>query len=156
VNLAANVETQIAACRANPGTGNSNCNAGFVDVYGNIAAPARTPKFTWTAFATYKLETQSVTIKPTAGFTRQSEMAISTSGSKAAGSHPDARVNNTWIGSQIRVNGSIEFSLPTNPGWALTVECRNCFDKVYPVSYLAPTTFIDSPGLWNVRITRRF
>ena len=156
VNVTDDVKTQIAACKANPGLANSKCNAGFVDVYGNIATPTRSPRYTWSMFASYEWDAGLITLTPTAGFTMQSEMSISTAGSKAAGSYPDPRVSGEWISRQTRVNASLMMQLNEHKEWALTVECRNCENKTFPISFLAPTVFIDSPGTWDVRITRRF
>lgn len=156
INVTDTVKAQMAACQVSPGTANTNCNKGFVDVYGNIATPARAPKYTWTMFASYEWDTGLVTITPTAGFTMQSEMSISTAGSKASASYPNPAVSGEWISKQTRINASVMFQVDDHKEWSLTLECRNCANKTFPVSFLAPTVFIDAPGTWDIRISHVF
>ena len=155
-NVSATVQKQSAACKANPGLANTNCNAGFVDVYGNIATPNRIPSVTWNASVSYTFEAGPLTITPTAGISLDAAYAIGTAGSEAASTFPSKTVSGAWVGTQWLVDFGVTFQPTDNKDFSITGECKNCFDKANPVSFLPPFQFLDKPGTFDFRARYKF
>jgi iron complex outermembrane receptor protein len=151
-NPNANVVKQQAACKANPGTtANSNCNAGFVDINGNLATPVRIPPVTWNMLVSYEWEAGPVTITPTADISLEAAYSIGTSGSEASSLSSFATVRGNWVSTQWLLNLGVKFQPTNNKNLSITAECRNCLMKDYPVSFLPPFQFLDKPGTWDFR-----
>jgi iron complex outermembrane receptor protein len=151
-NIAAVVLAQAAACRANPAAqfnGAPACNANFVDQFGNIATPVRAPDLTASLSATYRLQLGSVKLSPTVGVNYSDEYAIGTTGSPQS-------TNGTWTKAQTYLNAQVSVEWDAVPNLQLTVDCRNCADKAYPMSALGPFQFLDRPGSWGARVRYRF
>jgi iron complex outermembrane receptor protein len=158
-NVSASVRSQAAACKASPLTpthANSNCNAGFVDAYGNIATPNRIPSVTWNASVSYTYEAGPVTITPTAAISLDAAYAIGTAGSEAASTYPSPVVSGAWVGTQWLVDFGVMFQPTDNKDFSITGECKNCFGKNNPVSFLPPFQFLDKPGTWDFRARYKF
>ena len=140
------VQAQQQRCRQNivvPGL--PGCNANFVDRLGNIATPVRAPKVTASGTISYDAKLGFATLTPTAGINVTSPYAIGTAGS------PD-QIDGSWTGvTQVYVNASLALRPTGLPGFSLAAECRNCFDKAYPLTYLPTFQFLDRPGTWMVR-----
>jgi iron complex outermembrane receptor protein len=152
VDIAANVLAQAAACRANPSAlfnGAPACNANFVDQFGNIATPVRAPDYTGSLSATYRFNVGTVRISPTVGLNFSDAYAIGTTGSPQA-------TNGTWSGAQQYLNAQVSFDFESLPGLQVTIDCRNCADKAYPMSALGPFQFLDRPGSWGARVRYKF
>jgi iron complex outermembrane receptor protein len=152
VNISAGVLAQAAACRASPSAlfnGAPACNANFVDQSGNIATPVRAPDYTGSLSATYRFNIGTVRISPTIGMNFSDAYAIGTTGSPQS-------TNGTWTSKQQYLNAQLAFEFGSLPGLLVTVDCRNCADKAYPMSALGPFQFLDRPGSWGARVRYRF
>lgn len=152
VNIAPNVLAQAAACRTSPTAlfnGAPACNANFVDQFGNIATPVRSPDYTGSITATYRFNVGSVKISPMIGVNFSDAYAIGTTGSPQS-------TNGTWAGKQQHLNAQVAFDFQAIEGLQLMVDCRNCADKAYPMSALGPFQFLDRPGSWGARLRYRF
>jgi iron complex outermembrane recepter protein len=146
VNIDPVVQAQQDRCRRNIVVPNlPGCNANFVDRLGNIATPVRAPKITASGTISYDAELGFATLTPTFGINVTSPYAIGTAGS------PD-QIDGSWTGvTQVYVNASLALRPTALPGFSLAAECRNCFDKAYPVTYLPVFQFLDRPGSWMIR-----
>ena len=151
-DISASVLAQAAACRANPAAfyqGAPACNANFVDQFGNIATPVRSPDYTISLSATYDIQVGSVTLSPSLGWNYSDEYAIGTTGSPQS-------TNGTWSGAQGYINAQLAFAFENMPGLTLSVDCRNCADKAYPTTAFGPFQFLDRPGSWGARVRYKF
>lgn len=152
VSISQRVLDQAAVCRANPtGTyqGAPACNANFVDQFGQIATPVRSPDYTISMNASYEFTSGAITWIPSFGFNTSDEYAIGTTGSPAS-------TNGTWSGKQTYINAGVSLRFENVPGLTAAIDCRNCADKAYPMSALGPFQFLDRPGSWGARIKYRF
>ncbi len=152
VNISAGVLAQAAACPANPSAlfnSTPACNANFVDQFGNIATPVRAPDYTGSLSATYRFNVGTVRVSPTIGVNFSDAYAIGTTGSPQA-------TNGTWTSKQQYLNAQLALDFESLPGLQVTVDCRNCADKAYPMSALGPFQFLDRPGSWSARVRYRF
>lgn len=156
-NPSLTVKAQQAACKAKPGTtANSNCNAGFVDINGNLATPVRIPPVTWNMLVSYDWDAGPVMVTPTADISLEAAYSIGTAGSEASSLSSLATVRGNWVSTQWLVNLGVTLR-PTNvDNLSLTAECRNCLSKDWPVSFLPPFQFLDKPGTWDVRARYTF
>jgi iron complex outermembrane receptor protein len=152
VNIAPNVLAQAAACRASPTAlfnGAPACNANFVDQFGAIATPVRSPDYTGSITATYRFNVGSVKISPMIGVNFSDAYAIGTTGSPLS-------TNGTWAGKQQYLAAQIAMDFEAVEGLQFVVDCRNCADKAYPMSALGPFQFLDRPGNWSARLRYKF
>ncbi len=152
VSISQRVLDQAAVCRANPtGTyqGAPACNANFVDQFGQIATPVRSPDYTISMNASYEFTSGAITWIPSFGFNTSDEYAIGTTGSPQS-------TNGTWSGKQTYINAGVSLRFENVPGLTAAIDCRNCADKAYPMSALGPFQFLDRPGSWGARIKYRF
>jgi len=143
---------QAAVCRANPAglyQGAPACNANFVDQFGNIATPVRAPDYTVSLSASYEFTVGGVTLTPNVGVNASDEYAIGTTGSPQS-------TNGTWSGKQTYINAGLNLKFAAIEGLSVTVDCRNCEDKAYPMSALGPFQFLDRPGSWSARVRYKF
>lgn len=95
----------------------TNCNANFVDQFGDIARPVRAPDYTINVQARYKRVLGPV---------------------------------------ETTLNAGVTLAPTAIDGLSLTVSCRNCVDKNYPVSSLGILQFLDRPGSWDAQVRYRF
>jgi iron complex outermembrane receptor protein len=152
LNPNANVVAQQAACKKNPGTtANSNCNAGFVDINGNLATPVRIPPVTYNALVSYEWNAGPVIVTPTLDVSLQAAYSIGTAGSEASSLSSFSTVKGEWVGTQWWLNLGVRVQPTSNENLTLTAECRNCLMKDYPASFLPPFQFLDKPGTWDFR-----
>ena len=152
INITSNVLAQAAACRANPAAlfnGAPACNANFVDQFGNIATPVRAPDHTVSLSATYHAHLGNLTLSPTIGVNASDEYAIGTTGSAPS-------TNGTWAGKQTYLNADLTAELRSLPGLSISINCRNCQDKAYPMSALGIFQFLDRPGSWGANLRYKF
>jgi iron complex outermembrane receptor protein len=152
VSISQRVLDQAAVCRANPtGTyqGAPACNANFVDQFGQIATPVRSPDYTISMNASYEFMSGAITWIPSFGFNTSDEYAIGTTGSPQS-------TNGTWSGKQTYINAGVSLRFENVAGLTAAIDCRNCADKAYPMSALGPFQFLDRPGSWGARIKYRF
>jgi len=155
-NPSLTVQAQQAACRASPGVANKNCNAGFVDINGDIATPVRIPPVTWNMLVSYDWDTGPVIITPTADISLEAAYSIGTSGSEASSLSSLPTVRGNWVSTQWLVNFGVTVRPTAYDNLSLTAECRNCFSKDWPVSFLPPFQFLDKPGSWDVKARYAF
>jgi iron complex outermembrane receptor protein len=138
--LAANSAVSIAA----------ECNRGFVDAKGRIATPVRAPDISFSGSVTYDMRFDALTVTPTVGLTYNGGYGIGNAG------NPDL-LDGSWTGTQVLWDASVAFASERLPNWLLTVECKNCFDRAYNVSFLSTTgIFLNSPGVWDLRLRYKF
>jgi iron complex outermembrane receptor protein len=140
-----------AAIAAGSATGASaNCARGFVDFRGSIARPVRTPELTLTGNASYRITLPTVAITPAADISYYGAFAIGNAGS------PNS-TDGSYTGSQTLVDASLTFEPLQLAGLSFTVDCKNCLDRAYHVSFLSPTAiYINPPRTWSVRAGYRF
>jgi iron complex outermembrane recepter protein len=154
-NISADVAAQqrncLAALAANNTAGASTeCNRGFIDAKGRVASPVRAPDVTLTASATYDFTFDDLNVSPTVSMTYNSGYGIGNAG------NPDL-TDGSWTGTQVLWDASVAISSDRLPNWLLTVECKNCFDRSYNVSFLSTTgIFLNTPGTWDVRLRYKF
>lgn len=152
INISQRVLDQAAACKSSPTAlyqGVAACAANFVDMFGNIAVPVRSPDYTLSLSASYKLALGNVVLTPNVGLNKSDAYAIGTTGTPQS-------TNGTWSPTQSYINGGLMLELADAPGFSLTVDCRNCQDKAYPTSALGVFQFLDRPGSWSARMRYRF
>jgi iron complex outermembrane recepter protein len=151
VNVSAVVQAQQARCKAGPPfpAGLPNCNANFVDRLGNLARPVRTPEITLNAGVSYEFLFGGLSATPNVSVSHTSAYAIGTAGS------PD-QIDGSWGRDQTSLNAGITLKHDVLPGLSLTVDCRNCTDEVFAVSFIPPFQFLDRPGSWNARLRYKF
>jgi iron complex outermembrane receptor protein len=148
-----------------------DCGAGIIDVNGNIATPVRTPDVTMAFGGSYDFPIPSagIVIAPSVNFIYRSRLETGTAnatiwtGSSTAfdgtvfPANPfggdfitGSRTDSHWL-----VNASL--SLRTDDeNWLLSLECENCFDKVYGQSSLVNYTYLNPPRTWMLRARRKF
>jgi iron complex outermembrane recepter protein len=154
-NISSAVETQIAQCQAalsahNAGGIAANCNRGFVDFAGRIATPVRAPDVSVVASATYAFDTPVVSIRPNVDLNYNDGYAIGNAG------NPDS-TDGAWTGSQVLWNASVAFDPAALPNLSLTVDCKNCSDRTYSVSFLSATSiYLNPPRTWDVHVRYQF
>ncbi|MFO0449704.1 MAG: TonB-dependent receptor [Pseudomonadota bacterium] len=145
-DVSASVQAQAAQCRAGV---TAQCDLNFVDQRGNIARPVRAPDTTASLVASYGLMLGSVKVTPSVTVNYTSDYAIGTSGSPTS-------TRGQWTRSTTLFNAGVNIEPTTIPGLSFSVDCRNCSDKAYAVSYLPPFVYLDRPGSWSVRARYRF
>lgn len=153
-NIAGSVRTQQTACVAGIASNNAtaisnNCARGFIDQFGQIATPARTPKKTASALATYTFDIGRVSLTPVAGISIEGAHAISSSGSPQS-------TNGSFVGTQWLLNLGVTLRPLADPNISLSVSCKNCLGKDYPASFIAPFVYLDAPGTWLVSASYKF
>ena len=104
----------------------------------------------------YTFEAGPLTITPTAGISLDAAYAIGTAGSEAASTFPSKTVSGAWVGTQWLVDFGVTFQPTDNKDFSITGECKNCFDKANPVSFLPPFQFLDKPGTFDFRARYKF
>ncbi|GIL38070.1 TonB-dependent receptor [Roseiterribacter gracilis] len=154
-SISADVATQQRNCNTAIGANNATniaaeCNRGFVDAKGRIARPVRAPDVSFSGSVTYDARFEQLTVSPTVGLTYNNGYGIGNAG------NPDL-LDGSWTGTQVLWDASVAFQSDRLPNWSLTVECKNCFDRSYNVSFLSTTgIFLNTPGIWDVRLRYKF
>ncbi len=122
-----------------------NCAEGIVNETGGIADPVRAPDYQIAAGGWYDFRlTPNMTLTPRVNVTRYGEHNTSTSGQLVA-----------IVDGYTLVSGGITLAHAAQD-WQLSVECRNCTDRDYFVSFLAGTQYLSDPMTWMARFTKRF
>lgn len=154
-NVSDAVQNQIDLCRAGLASASSaaisaNCNRGFVDFKGRVARPVRTPALTLTSSASYRIDMGRLAVTPAVNVSHNSPYAIGNAGS------PDS-TDGSYTRAHTLVDASLNFEPIDMTGLTLSVECKNCFNKAYSVSFLTPTAiYINPPRTYSVRAAYRF
>jgi len=129
---------QQAACQ---GGDASQCGVGIVDPDGNIAEPVRAPDYTLTLGANYVFDLGGgYELTPAAYLYSVGDHSVFTSGEAAF-----------LVDGYTTYNASIELARPEQ-GWGVTLECKNCNDRLMLVSGLAGVPYYQDPRTWNVRV----
>jgi iron complex outermembrane receptor protein len=153
--ISPDVQTQIAACQAAIASGNvaantANCNRGFVDYKGRIAIPVRAPDVSLQTFASYQIDLPVVSVTPSAGFQFNNGYTIGNAGNFDS-------IDGAFTKSQMLWDAAVQLTPQRYRNVSLTVECKNCFDRAYNVSFLTPTSiYLNPPGTWDVRLRYTF
>ncbi len=148
VDILPSIQLQATNCRRGVAVA-TNCNANFVDQFGGIARPVRAPDYTINVQARYKRVLGPVATTLVAGASVTDAYAIGTTGSPPS-------TNGTWGVHQTYLNAGVTLAPTAIDGLSLTVSCRNCADKNYPVSSLGIFQFLDQPGSWDAQVRYRF
>lgn len=155
IDISPDVQAQIANCQAALASGSAagqtaNCNRGFVDFKGRIALPVRAPDVSWQSLASYQFDAVNWQITPSVGFQYNNGYTIGNAGAKDS-------TDGALTKSQIFWDAGVTF-VPNNfKQISLTVECKNCFDRTYNVSFLTATSiYLNPPGVWDVRLRYNF
>ena len=145
------------------------CAAGLVTADGSISTPVRTPRWTLSLGANYKIPVGGgFTVVPSVNGSYRSKQEIGTSNftifsgsiTGSNGTFPanpydgdvivGSRVGATWL-----VNASLALNAPDDR-WQLAVECVNCFDEAYFQSSLSNYSYLNQPMTWAVRARYNF
>jgi len=154
-NISAAVESQQSSCRAALAANNAAgitaaCNRGFVDFAGRIATPVRAPDLSAVTAVSYELTLPQLSIRPTVNVTYNDGYAIGNAG------NPDS-TDGAWTGSQVLLNAGVSFRPTALPELSLTVDCDNCADRDYNVSFLSATSiYMNAPRTWSARLKYKF
>lgn len=149
------VQEQLEACRAALDVGDTagiaaNCNRGFVDFVGRIATPVRAPDLSLVADAMYDVVTRVATISPSVAINYNDGYAIGNVG------NPES-TDGSWTRNQFLWNASVLVRPRALTNLSFTLECENCSDKTYNVSFLSPTgIYLNPPRTWSVRVRYDF
>ena len=154
-NVSSEVQLQITQCQAALAANNTvaitaNCNRGFVDFKGRIARPVRTPGLTLTTSVSYRADLGAFAVTPAINVSHNSSYAIGNAGS------PES-TDGSYTPEQTFVDASLAIQSMALDGLTLSVDCKNCFDKAYHVSFLSPTAiYINPPRTWSIRASYKF
>jgi iron complex outermembrane receptor protein len=181
-NLGTATAAQLAACKAAvaanaPATvrfggvgttvpGQGGCGQGIIDPFGNIAIPARTPKWTGTAGFNYEIpvDAWNVTIVPTATATYTSEIQSASANVSffraANGTNTINRADGPFVAGALTekfwtVNAGIAVQTMDESA-KVSLECSNCFGEVYNVAGISGYSYLSPPGTWTVRLKTKF
>jgi iron complex outermembrane receptor protein len=161
---------QLAAGLLPNATGTDNapaCGVGIVSPDGSISTPVRTPDWTVSVGGSYNLDLGDFTLTPAVNANWRSDSEVGTSeltlfdGDVVGNSGTVYPTNTLGIGDPIDpATGSFSparwivnatLTLSNISGWALTAECRNCFDEEAVESSLANFAYLNPPRTWMVR-----
>lgn len=161
---------QLAAGLLPNATGASNapaCGVGIISPDGSISTPVRTPDWTVAIGGSYAMEMGDFTITPAINANWRSDSEVGTSeltlfDQPVTGPTGTVFPSNTLgLGNPINpptgsfspsrwiVNATL--TLSNVAGWALSAECRNCFDEEAVESSLANFAYLNPPRTWMIR-----
>ncbi len=177
---------QIVACRTQlaagqvPGSPNTAaagtpannapaCAAGIVDARGNLATPVRTPDWTVSFGASYRIPfSNGMSLTPSANASYRTKVETGTSGltfftgsitgpNGTFPANPNAGdiITGSLSPAVWQVNAGLALK-GVDDKWALTVDCTNCFDKTFVQSSLSNYTYLNRPREWIVRAKYKF
>ena len=166
---------QLAAGLVPNATGADNapaCGVGIVAPDGSIATPVRTPDWTIAIGGSYAIPLGDFTLTPAVNANWRSDSEVGTSEVTLfdqAVTGPSGTVfpsNTLGLGDPIDpATGSFSpsrwivnatLTLSTVGGWALSAECRNCFDEEAVESSLANFAYLNPPRTWMIRARHDF
>lgn len=137
------IVAQQADCKAGVDVANT-CANGIVNERGDLSSPVRTPDVTLNIGANYTLNVSGFEIVPNFNTRYVDTYNFDISGRDIA------QQESYWL-----VNAGITVG-PESGRWSASAECDNCFGKVYQVSFLAGTIYIDDPSTWLLRLRYNF
>ncbi len=156
---------------APPGTPVNNapaCAAGPVTASGTIATPVRTPRYTLSMGANYRLELGDLALIPSVNASYRSKQNVATSNltiftgpiTGSNGTFPsNPYAGDVITGGFVRANWLVNAGLALNgpdDRWTLAVECVNCLNESYFQSSLSNYSYLNQPMTWNVRARYNF
>jgi iron complex outermembrane recepter protein len=181
-NLGTSTAAQLAACKAAiaanaavgvrfggvgiavPGQG--GCGQGIIDPFGNVAIPARSPKWTGSIGGNYEIPVDAWNVKvvPAASAQYSGEMqsaAANVSFFRAAnGTNSLVRADGPFVSGALTekvwtINASIGVET-MDENTRLTLDCSNCFGEVYNVAGISGYSYLSPPGTWSVKLKTKF
>lgn len=161
----------IAAGNVPGGAGTTGaCGAGIVTPTGQIADPARTPKWTLAFGASYDLPLGSsgMSLVPSvnasyrssqetnaANYTIYAGSSTGTNGTYPANPYSGDILTGSFAPAAWFVNAGLALNGPDKK-WQFSVSCTNCFDEVAANTSLVNTRYIDPPRTWIAKIRYKF
>ena len=166
---------QLAAGLLPNATGTDNapaCGVGIVSPNGSISTPVRTPDWTVAIGGSYAMDMGDFTLTPAINANWRSDSEVGTSeltlfDQPVTGNSGTVFPSNTLgLGNPINpATGSFSpsrwivnatLTLSNVAGWALSAECRNCFDEEAIESSLANFAYLNPPRTWMIRARHDF
>lgn len=166
---------QLAAGLLPNATGADNapaCGVGIISPDGSISTPVRTPDWTVAIGGSYAIDLGDFTLTPAINANWRSDSEVGTSEVTLfdqAVTGPSGTVfpsNTLGLGNPIDpATGSFSpsrwivnatLTLSNIGGWALSAECRNCFDEEAVESSLANFAYLNPPRTWVIRARHDF
>lgn len=154
-NPSADVQTQIAACQAGLAANTAalitaNCNRGFVDFKGRIALPVRAPDVSAQTQVSYEVDKFGIAFTPSVGVQFNNGYTIGNAGNFDS-------VDGAFTKPQVFWDFGLTMVHDRYRNISLTLECKNCFDRTYNVSFLTPTSiYLNPPGTYDIRLRYAF
>jgi iron complex outermembrane recepter protein len=162
---------ELAAGRIAGGPNTTNCAAGIVGPNGRIVDPVRTPDWTISMGASYKLDLggSGWSLTPSVNASFASDTEVGTSGvtvfaGTVTGTNGTFPGNFNGVGTLIGgsfspahwlVNAGLTLKAPDDV-WSLALECSNCFNEEYTQSTLANYAYLNRPMEWMIRAKYNF
>ena len=141
-DLDPSIPIQQAECRNGVAT---SCAVGIVDPQGDIADPVRAPDHQVSIGGWYDWALgNSLTLTPSVNVIDYGDHNISTSGQDVA-----------LVDGYTILNASLALASETG-NWRLAAECKNCTDRIQPVSFLAGFVYLQDPKTWSLTFSKRF
>ena len=146
--------------------GQGGCGQGIVDPFGNLAQPARAPKWTGSIGGNYEIPVDAWNVK-----------VVPAASAQYSGYMESAAANVSFYRSSTgaitinRADGPFVSGSQTNSAWTvnasigietmdemtrLTVDCTNCLGEVYNVAGISGYSFLSHPGTWSVKLKTKF
>lgn len=141
-NVDPSITAQATACLTNPAQG----GLGIVAPNCSISEPVRAPDFSLTLGAAYEIAIPGTGFSITPSVNARHSGETFTGTSNLANSFEDG----FWL-----VNAGVIIASDKH-GLQFSAECTNCNDTIYVQSNLPPTTYINEPRRWGVKLRYRF
>jgi iron complex outermembrane receptor protein len=144
------------------------CAAGPITASGEIATPVRTPRYTLSVGANYRIPLGSLALIPSVNASYRSKQNVATSNltiftgpiTGSNGTFPsNPYAGDVITGGQVASNWLVNAGLALNgpdDRWTLALECQNCFDETYFQSSLSNYSYLNQPMTWMVRARHVF
>lgn len=176
-NLRVGTASQLVRCQASIArndpaatrfaAGGGACAQGIVTFDGKIAEPARTPPWTASIGVNYEIPVESLGVKVTPNVTAAYSGTFESAASNlsiyrlANGTYSvneadggvfagGSRTDSYWL-----FNASLAVA-DMEDNYRLSVECSNCFGKIYNQSGFSGYSFWSPPGTWRVTLSANF
>jgi iron complex outermembrane recepter protein len=162
---------ELAAGRIAGGPNTINCGAGIIGPDGRIVDPVRSPDWSISMGASYKLDLggSGWTLTPSVNASFASDTEVGTSGvtvfnGTVTGTNGTFPGNFNGVGTLVGgsfspahwlINAGLTLSAPED-AWALSVNCSNCFNEEYTQSTLANYAYLNRPAEWMIRAKYNF
>jgi len=174
--------TQLATCKAavaanataavrfgGVGTvvpGQGGCGQGIIDPFGNVAQPARAPKWTGSIGGNYEIPVDAWNVKVVPAASAQYSGAM-----QSAAANVSYYRSSTGLITLNRADGPFVSGAQTDSVWTinasigietmdertrLTLDCTNCFGEVYNVAGISGYSFLSPPGTWSIKLKTKF